>query len=98
METIQVVTMEYLERDFHGLYFDLIVCDKEQHKPALCQLESWNFSYQTPLVFWSVIFFNSRGDHNIANDNTFTWKETLVRATQGLECHKDSSWEEEQLE
>ena len=55
-ETTQIVTKEFLERYFHDLYFDLIVCNKEQHKPALLRLKSWNFSYQTPLAFWSVIF------------------------------------------
>ena len=56
-ETTLLVTEEYLKRYFHDLYFQLIVCDKEQHKPALRQLEEWNFSYHTPLAFWSVIFF-----------------------------------------
>ena len=50
-ETTQLVTKEYLELYFHDIYFHLIVCDKEQHKPALRQLEEWNFSYQAPLAF-----------------------------------------------
>ena len=78
------MTKEHLERYFHDLYFHLVVCDKEQHKPALRQLEQWNFSYQTPLAFWSVIFY-SWGENGIANDNTFTWKESLSCATPGLE-------------
>ena len=109
-ETTQIVTKKYLQTYFHDLYFQLIVCNEEQHKPALKQLVQWNFSYNSPLAFWSVIF-HSRGDNGLANDNTFTWKEALSHATPDLEwdemfmkrswdktIHKDSSWEEEQLE
>ena len=60
-ETTQIVTKEYLNRYFHDLWFQLIVCDKEQHKPALRQLVQWKFSYNSPVAFWSVIF-HSRGE------------------------------------
>jgi hypothetical protein len=109
-ETTQIVTKEYLQSYFHDLYFQLIVCNEEQHKPALHQLLEWNFSYNSPLAFWSVIF-HSRGENGLANDNTFTWKEALSHATPDLNWdqmfmkrswdkknHKDSSQEEEQLE
>ena len=104
------MTEEYLKSYFHDLHVQLIRCVKEQHTPALHQLLPLNFSYNNPLVFWSVIF-HSRGENGVANGNTFIWKEALSRVTPDLEraemfmkrswdkqIHKDSSQEEEQSE
>ena len=83
-ETTQIVTKEFLSTYFHDLYFQLIVCDEEMHKPALDQLKEWNFSYVCPTAFWSVIF-HSRGVNGVANENTFDWEEALSHATPDLE-------------
>ena len=109
-ETTQIVTKEFLETYFHDLYFDLIVCNKEQHEHALLRLAPWHFSYQTPLAFWSVIF-HSRGDRGIVNCNTFEWKKALACAANTLDWdgifdkrswdkknYDDSSQEEEESE
>ena len=78
------MTKEFLSTYFHDLYFQLIVCDEEMHKPALDQLKEWNFSYVCPTAFWSVIF-HSRGVNGVANENTFDWEEALSHATPDLE-------------